>query len=47
MAGLIRGQILFERLIFQASNAAEEVYFPGCNAETDSVLSSGHAGSTG
>ncbi len=41
-AGLIRGEVFFQRLIFQAADAAEEINFPGNDAEIDTVLFSDH-----
>ena len=37
-AGLLGGQVILQGLIFQAADAAEEVDFPGGDAEIDTVV---------
>ena len=37
-AGLLRGQVFFQRPIFQAADAAEEVDFPGSDTEIDTRI---------
>ena len=41
-AGLLRGQVFFQRPIFQAADAAEEINLPGTDTEIDIVLFGGH-----
>ena len=37
-AGLLRGQVLLQGFVLEAADAAEEVYFPGRDAEINAVL---------
>ena len=41
-AGLLSSQVLLQRLVLEAADTAEEVYFPGAHTEIDIVSFRGH-----